>query len=169
MVVRHNTILVDTDQTDAVSFFQDFGTQANKTIDNNLLAGGGYTIYGGGGNKGATSNIKITNNRISSIYFAKGGYWGWPRTSRRATRATWRAETSGTTPVPRSRKRLEGGAGYGQPPQLGVEIIESSTFASHSAIRETRARAAAPIEARGAGSSTRRRDRAGEVDGELVR
>ena len=24
-----------------------------------------------------TSNIKITNNRISSIYYAKGGYWGW--------------------------------------------------------------------------------------------
>jgi hypothetical protein len=64
-------------QTDAISLFQDFGTQTNRVIDNNLVAGGGYTIYGGANPGGAqTSNIRITNNRFSRIYFPRGGYYG---------------------------------------------------------------------------------------------
>jgi hypothetical protein len=77
LVIRHNTILNKYNQTDAVSFFQDFGVEANRTVDNNLLAGGGYVIYGGDGGKGKATNIKITNNRISRMYYPKGGYWGW--------------------------------------------------------------------------------------------
>ena len=46
-------------------------------IDRNLLAGGGYTIYGGANPGGApTSRISITGNRISRMYFPKGGYYG---------------------------------------------------------------------------------------------
>jgi len=77
VVVRHNTIFNQLAQTDAVSFFQDFGVQKDATIDDNLLAGGGYVIYGGGGSKGVTSNIKITNNRIGRQLFPKGGFYGW--------------------------------------------------------------------------------------------
>ncbi len=77
LTIRHNTILNRLQQTDAVSLFQDFGVQENVTIDNNLLAGGGYTIYGGAGDRGPTRNIQITNNRISKLYFRRGGYWGW--------------------------------------------------------------------------------------------
>ena len=77
LTIRHNTIFNPLDQTDAVSLFQDFGVQQDVTITNNLLAGGGYTIYGGEGGKGATRNIRITNNRIATIYFPAGGYWGW--------------------------------------------------------------------------------------------
>ncbi len=77
LTVYHSTIFNSYGQTDAVSMFQDFGRQANDRIDNNLLAGGGYCIYGGDGDKGATSNIRITNNRISRKYFPRGGRWGW--------------------------------------------------------------------------------------------
>ena len=77
LTIRHNTIFNPLDQTDAVSLFQDFGVQQDVTIDNNLLAGGGYTIYGGEGSEGATRNIRITNNRISNKYFPKGGAFGW--------------------------------------------------------------------------------------------
>jgi hypothetical protein len=77
MTIRHNTILNKFNQTDAISLFQDFGLQANRLITDNLVAGGGYTIYGGDNqNFGKTSNIKITNNRFSNIYYPNGGHWG---------------------------------------------------------------------------------------------
>jgi hypothetical protein len=76
MTIRHNTIFVNYTQTDAISLFQDAGIQGNRTIDDNLLAGGGYTIYGGQGRRGQPFNVRITDNRISSIYFADGGHWG---------------------------------------------------------------------------------------------
>jgi hypothetical protein len=74
--IENNTILNKFNQTDAIGLFQDFGTVANVTINNNYLAGGGYTIYGGDGNMGRSYNIKITNNQISTMYFPNGGQWG---------------------------------------------------------------------------------------------
>jgi hypothetical protein len=76
LTIRHNTIFNKLDQTDAISLFQDFGVEANRVVDNNLIAGGGYTLYGGAGNKGPTSNIKVTNNRFSRIYYPNGGSYG---------------------------------------------------------------------------------------------
>jgi hypothetical protein len=77
LTIAHNTIFNNLNQTDAVSLFQDNGVQANKTITGNLLAGGGYTIYGGTKAGGpATSNIQITNNVIATTYFPKGGQYG---------------------------------------------------------------------------------------------
>ena len=76
LTIRHNTIFNQMEQTDAISLFQDFGLEANRTITDNLLAGGGYTIYGGEGDHGTTYNIVITNNRISRIFFPRGGYYG---------------------------------------------------------------------------------------------
>jgi hypothetical protein len=78
LTIRHNTILNQYNQTDAVSLFQDFGPQANRLIDNNLLAGGGYTIYAGAnpGKEATATNIHVTNNRISRIYFPNGGSYG---------------------------------------------------------------------------------------------
>lgn len=77
LTIRHNTVLNSLGQTDAISLFQDTGVQEDVTIDNNLVAGGGYVIYGGSGNKGPSKNIKITNNRISTRYFPLGGGYGW--------------------------------------------------------------------------------------------
>ena len=77
MTIRHNTILNQFDQTDAISLFQDFGVEANRLITDNLVAGGGYTVYGGDNERyGKTSNIKITNNRFSRIYYPNGGSYG---------------------------------------------------------------------------------------------
>ena len=76
LMIRHNTIFNSFVQTDAIGLFQDFGVVANVTIDDNLLSGGGYSIYGGEGRKGEPSNIVVINNRISSNFFNHGGYWG---------------------------------------------------------------------------------------------
>ncbi len=77
MTVRHNTVLNQYSQTDAISLFQDFGIEANRLITENLVAGGGYTIYGGDNQRyGKTYNIKITNNRFSNVFFANGGSYG---------------------------------------------------------------------------------------------
>jgi hypothetical protein len=77
LTIRNNTILNKFDQTDAIGLFQDFGVEANRLITGNLLAGGGYTIYGGDNQRyGKTYNIKITNNRFSTLYYPKAGYLG---------------------------------------------------------------------------------------------
>ena len=77
LTIQHNTIFNDFDQTDAVSLFEDFGAQYDRLVTNNLLAGGGYAIYGGANPGGQpTHNIKITNNRIARIFHATGGSFG---------------------------------------------------------------------------------------------
>ena len=76
LLIQHNTILNNFGQTDAIGLFQDFSTVSNVTINNNFLAGGGYTIYGGMGTYGKTSNIVVTNNTISTMYHPQGGYYG---------------------------------------------------------------------------------------------
>lgn len=77
LTIAHNTIFNDYDQTDAISLFEDFGAQQNALIANNLLAGGGYTIYGGANAGGAaTSNIKIIGNQFSTLYSANSGGYG---------------------------------------------------------------------------------------------
>jgi len=76
MSVIHNTILNQLSQTAAVAFYQDFGPQSNDLVQNNLLGGGGYCVYGGTGDKGATSDIRFVNNRFSRKYHTNCGYYG---------------------------------------------------------------------------------------------
>jgi hypothetical protein len=77
LTIKHNTVLVNHSQTDAIGLFEDFGVEANVLITDNLLAGGGYTIYGGQNPGGPASyNIRITNNLISRAYYAQGGFFG---------------------------------------------------------------------------------------------
>lgn len=76
LTVHKNTILCVHSQTDAISLFQDFGVQANKTVTDNLVAGGAYTIYCGAGSFGVSTNMVFTGNRVSRIYFTDGGYYG---------------------------------------------------------------------------------------------
>jgi hypothetical protein len=73
VTLRHNTILNSWEQTAAIALFADFGTPRNSTIEDNLLAGGGYTVYGG---SGAATGIRVVGNRFARTYFAKGGYYG---------------------------------------------------------------------------------------------
>ena len=95
LIIRDDTIFDSFAQTDAIGLFQDFGVVANVTIDDNLLAGGGYSIYGGEG-KGLPSHIVVTGNRISTKFFRHGGYWGPAAISTPAPRAMPGRATSGT-------------------------------------------------------------------------
>jgi hypothetical protein len=76
LVIRHNTIINTYDQTSAIALFQDFGVQHDASIENNLLAGGGYALYGGAGSKGKSSNIQVVNNVFSRQVFPNSGNFG---------------------------------------------------------------------------------------------
>jgi hypothetical protein len=79
LTIRDNTILDDQNQTDAVSLGATTGPGmpvAKKVVENNLLGGGSYTIYGGATHGNATSDIVIKNNVFSQLYFPKSGMWG---------------------------------------------------------------------------------------------
>jgi hypothetical protein len=76
LLIQNNTILNKFGQTDAIGLFQDFDVVSNVTINHNLLAGGGYSVYGGEGSQGQSSNIKVTNNQFSTMYFKNGGAYG---------------------------------------------------------------------------------------------
>lgn len=71
LLIRHNTIFNEFSSTSAVALFADFGTPRDSTIDNNLIAGGGYVITGGAGVNGSSgaTGIVITNNRFAKILY----------------------------------------------------------------------------------------------------
>jgi len=73
VTLRHNTIFNSWNQTAAIALFADFGTPRNSLIEDNLLAGGGYSIYGG---TTAATGIRIIDNRFAPLYYPKSGYWG---------------------------------------------------------------------------------------------
>ncbi len=82
VLIQNNTVLNRNGQTSCIALLQDNAPPAiaNKTITKNLLAGGGYCIYGG--QSGAqyaglpASNIVISDNVISTVYYADGGAFG---------------------------------------------------------------------------------------------
>jgi hypothetical protein len=82
MLIQNNTVLNDNGQTDCIALFQDNAPPAvaNKTINNNLLAGGGYCIYGGQSGAEYTglpaTSIVVTNNQVSTMYYSGGGAFG---------------------------------------------------------------------------------------------
>jgi hypothetical protein len=99
LTITHNTIFIDRSQTDAIGLFDDFGVQANRTITSNLVAGGGYPIYGGQ-NPGtpAPTAIRVTGNRVATIYYPKGGAFGPAAAySTTGTGNTWTGNTWDTT------------------------------------------------------------------------
>jgi hypothetical protein len=78
LTIENNTIFISRVQTDAINL--DAGSSgvpvANKTIENNLLAGGGYTIYGGTSPGNPTSHIAIEGNRFGQQYYPLSGQYG---------------------------------------------------------------------------------------------
>ena len=78
LTIEHNTVFNPNGQTDAISLFEDFGVEANVLITGNLVAGGGYAIYGGQNAGGPQAyNIRITDNRFSTIYYPQCGAFGY--------------------------------------------------------------------------------------------
>jgi hypothetical protein len=81
LIVNHDTMLNPQGQTATVFASTDFGDQTTLTITNNLLAGGGYTLYGGtscttGGCGSVVGPVTVTGNRFSSKYYPDSGYYG---------------------------------------------------------------------------------------------
>src|ERR1035438_491973 len=79
LVINHNTLFNKQSQTAAVYLGTEVSPSQNVAVTNNLLAGGGYTVYGGGvgvGQWAAPKDITVTGNVFSSLYFAKGGDLG---------------------------------------------------------------------------------------------
>ncbi len=81
LIVNHDTMLNPQGQTATVFASTDFGDQTTLTITNNLLAGGGYTLYGGtscttGGCGSVVGPVTVTDNRFSNKYYPDSGYYG---------------------------------------------------------------------------------------------
>jgi nitrous oxidase accessory protein NosD len=76
LTISGNTILNNLTEVDAIFLAGNAGqSTSNKTITNNLLAGGGYAIYAGSHARSA-SNIVIRENRFSQLYYPSGGRYG---------------------------------------------------------------------------------------------
>jgi hypothetical protein len=83
-VIRHNTFDISSGQNAAVSIWDGYKSSDNIAVDNNLMTGGGFTVYAedyspsesspGGGF--TVTNVRITNNRFSTRYFGCVGQFG---------------------------------------------------------------------------------------------
>lgn len=77
IVIRHNTIRVPYAQTSAILMSTNTSPITDVTIVNNLVAGGGYSIYCGTDSGGdVRGKLTFSGNVIAKTYFSKGGYWG---------------------------------------------------------------------------------------------
>ena len=78
LAIFANTIFNDLGQTDDINLDASGSGQdvANKVVVDNLLAGGGYSIYGGGSRAARTSNILIEDNEFGRLYYPEGGQYG---------------------------------------------------------------------------------------------
>jgi hypothetical protein len=77
--IIHNRIENSNGQTSAIMLGNEFAPIKNVKIDRNLLAGGGYSLYGGWGGDLKThpvSDIAVTNNVWSKRFFPNGGSYG---------------------------------------------------------------------------------------------
>lgn len=69
--ISHNTVINDYSQTSALMIDNYFGPISNISADNNLLVGGGFTVYSDAQfSGGSITGVSFTNNHMGS------GYWG---------------------------------------------------------------------------------------------
>lgn len=91
----HNTFLNPNGQTAALAIFTEFGSNKNLTFTNNLLAGGGYTVYAGDGksdndgNPARAQNVSFINNVFWKKYFPNVGNFGPGRAYNPAGGGQW--------------------------------------------------------------------------------
>jgi hypothetical protein len=75
ITIRHNTIRIPCGQTSAILMSTNTSGIRDVSVENNLMAGGGYTLYcDAGPNLGGTN--RFTGNRFANTYFPRAGYWG---------------------------------------------------------------------------------------------
>ncbi len=83
-IIRHNVFDVTQGQTSAIAIWNSRRNSDDILIDNNLLAGGGFTIYAEDYNPSeqnpeggySVTNIRITNNSFSTVHYPCVGRWG---------------------------------------------------------------------------------------------
>lgn len=89
IVLRHNTIRVPYSQTSAILMSTNTSAIRDVAIVDNLVAGGGWTIYcsttAGGPVLGT---FVFSGNRVAKTYFPRGGFWG-PLTGCPSSGAIW--------------------------------------------------------------------------------
>ena len=76
IVINHNTIKVPYSQTSAILMSTNTSRISNVSITNNLVAGGGYTIYCGTSTGPVQGTFVFTGNRFAKTFFPRGGFWG---------------------------------------------------------------------------------------------
>src|SRR6266568_171952 len=82
LTINDNTMLNLNQQTAVIACFTDFGSNNNMTFSNNLMAGGGYTVYACGGltddqgNPSPPKNVSFISNVFWKKYFSSVGYYG---------------------------------------------------------------------------------------------
>jgi hypothetical protein len=95
LTLTHNTFLNPNGQTSALSLFTEFGPNHNVLVQDNFLAGGGYTCYCGDGksdNAGQpapASNVSFVANVFSEKYFPTVGAFGPGRAYNPAGGGQW--------------------------------------------------------------------------------
>jgi hypothetical protein len=73
ITIRHNTCMMNVDGGNAAIMIGSY-SGGDILVENNLLGGGGFTAYCGEMN--GYTNVRYLNNRFSTAYFPRGGYWG---------------------------------------------------------------------------------------------
>lgn len=73
LTIRHNTIINENSQTAGIMLDNYWGPIDNVLIENNVVKGGGFTIYLNEANDQAdkVTNVRVLNNRLGK------GYWGY--------------------------------------------------------------------------------------------
>jgi hypothetical protein len=74
VTIAHNAITSTGRGEAAIALYTNSGPLATVSVDDNLLAGGNYTLYAGGGN--GSHDIRVTRNHFSRSVSAKGGFFG---------------------------------------------------------------------------------------------
>ncbi len=84
IVLRHNTFRTLTEGTSAIALWNDQKTTDNVLVENNLIKGGGFSVYAqdyspseaspAGGN--VMTNVQFTNNNFSNFDSVCVGNWG---------------------------------------------------------------------------------------------
>ncbi len=74
-LIDHNTIRNPCDQVSAIIMSTNSGPISNVTITNNLMAGGGYTLYCNVSGIDVPNEV-VTGNRFAKSFHPKGGEWG---------------------------------------------------------------------------------------------
>jgi hypothetical protein len=75
-VYDHNTIRNPCSQTSAILISSNSGSVSKVSITDNLLDGGGYTLYCAATSPGVSGGETVTGNRIARNYRPQGGYYG---------------------------------------------------------------------------------------------